>query len=422
MDQVFNSEIDAPYNTDRRADENEHEFRWRICTAKDEGLLDANWNEIAQILNSQIYDDESKWLHECVYRKEHRAAKEFYEQVFLRSLSEAPLDNVVLKTIAEEKAELQKLKQQIMDQKRELRKYERAEARAEHLHEIIREAASKMPKMIDMVQFNHAEVKTDCTEAVLFLTDWHYGMVTENVWNKYDTSVCEERVRQTVAKTIHHIRRHGVDTLHVVILGDMCAGAIHTSARVEAEEVVCEQLMNVSELLAQAIWMLTSAVHKVNVYSTYGNHMRTVQNIKDSIHHDNMERIIPWWLKERLSSRKEVKVIDEGIAEDIVHIPILGHNVIASHGDLDNIKRMGTTMHSVFSKRYGIDVEYVVMGHAHHTESLDALGVEAVIVPALCGSDGYAHGRRLYSEAGQMLMMFTKEEGLQCTYRITYDC
>ena len=54
----------------------------------------------------------------------------------------------------------------------------------------------------------------------------------------------------------------------------------------------------------------THYVNEVSVYSTYGNHARTVQKKEDSIHSDNMERIIPWWLSYRLKDNKNYGLIE----------------------------------------------------------------------------------------------------------------
>lgn len=40
----------------------------------------------------------------------------------------------------------------------------------------------------------------------------------------------------------------------------MIHGDIHTSTRVEAEELACDQLMQVSEIIAQAISVLANVV------------------------------------------------------------------------------------------------------------------------------------------------------------------
>lgn len=402
----------------RRDDENDHQYLWRVGTAKDSGLINLNWPDLAEAINRELHgDNKSEWLHECVYRKEFRAAKEYYDNVFSHLASDERL-----REIERQQKELRKLKQQTSDQRRELAKHERLEARAEHLRNVVREAASGMPAF---------ELKEKCItsggpseyEAVLFLNDWHYGMTTDNVWNKYSIDICKARVNDLYVKVSQYLQRDDVKTLHVVLLGDMCHGAIHTSARVESEETVCNQLIQVSELIARLIDGLTGFVEGVHVYSTYGNHMRTVQNKNDSAHYDNMERIIPWWLAERFRDHENVSIVEQNEYGEIIHVCACHKNILAVHGDLDRLRQAGTTLHTVFSKRYGIDVDYVVMGDKHHSESLDVLGIDCTIAPALCGTDGYAHAKRLYSEPGQIMMLFSESMGSgeqECIYKMTF--
>lgn len=113
-------------------------------------------------------------------------------------------------------------------------------------------------------------------EAVLCLTDWHYGMVCDNVFNKFNADICRRRVSQLVEAVIDRIRLHDITTLHILLMGDFAHGAIHPTVRIESTEQTCDQLMQVSEMLAQVVNEIAEYVPSVRVYSTYGNHMRTV--------------------------------------------------------------------------------------------------------------------------------------------------
>ena len=93
----------------------------------------------------------------------------------------------------------------------------------------------------------------DDNEAVIVFADWHYGMTTDNIWERYNTEVCRRRVEHLVETAIERIKLHRCRKLHILLLGDMAHGAIHTSARVASEELVCDQVMQVSEIIAQAV-------------------------------------------------------------------------------------------------------------------------------------------------------------------------
>lgn len=397
----------------KRDDENERQYIWRICRAKDTGLIDCSWEETALIINRGLGKDEDSYLCESAYRKAYQMARDYYDDVFSKQNDDQRLQA--------QKKEMTMLATQLQDQRREYNKILTGEARAQHLRNVIREAAKDLPALGIVPKGLLEHNVSDC-EAVLFLSDWHYGMKTKNVWNVYNTEIAMNRMLELACKVREALLRHQVSKLHVVILGDMVAGAIHTGTRVAAEELVCEQLMHVSELLAEVINDISQCVPEVQIYTTYGNHSRTIQNLKDSVHADNMERIIPWWLEERFSESDTVNVVSDSECsyDELLLIPVCGWNIAATHGDLDSPKKAGATFGAVFSRKFGKQIDYVVLGHWHHSESVDTLGVDTVVVPSLCGVDSYAHTKRLYSEPGQSLMMFSSQHGRECIYTIRF--
>lgn len=324
--------------------------------------------------------------------------------------------------IAEQTRELQKERQRYFDQRREYKKMLTEEGRREHLEAALAVAAGKLDETVGRI-FPDANVieylnSTECgTEAVLVFSDWHYGMVADNVFNKYNTKICAERVEHVVHQAVNRMLLHRCSKLHIVILGDVMHGAIHTSARVASEELAADQLMQVSEILAQAIEYLSQFVEHTLVYTTYGNHARTIQNKKDSIHRDNMERIVPWWLRQRLKGLDGITIVSEE-ENEFLFIEACGHQFVAAHGDMDSVKSSPRLLATLFQKKYGMDIEYVLLGDKHHRESFDEVGICAMICGSLCGTDDYANSKRLYSQPEQLLLIVTENEGVDAEYRI----
>lgn len=102
----------------------------------------------------------------------------------------------------------------------------------------------------------------------------------------------QKRVKTFVEISKEFIKLNNIDVLDVVMLGDSAHGSIHSTCRVQSEENTCDQLMHVSEIMAEALNDLSKVVNHITLYSCYGNHMRTIQNKNESIHSDNMERIV----------------------------------------------------------------------------------------------------------------------------------
>ena len=394
------------YNLKKREDETQDQYFYRICSMKD--VLGFTWPQMAEVFNAEFGCNNG----DTAYRKRWNA----FKRIFDANTDKIVEDNAYLKEVQDATDELYKAKRQLFDQRREYNKMLVSDARADHLTEQLIEAANNLSikDYSDIFVLKNRE----CTqEALLCLADWHYGQVSDNIWNQYNTQVCLQRVEKLLDKVTDAIMEQHVKTLHIALIGDLFNGAIHTSSRVAAEENTCEQLMHVSEILANMINALSVFVDEVKVYSTYGNHARTIQNKHDSIHADNMERVIPWWLRQRLQDNNKVQIIDSDYYE-FIHMDICGYGVVCVHGDIDNFKNIGPTLHTLFSKKYGKIIDYTFSADKHHLESFEQFGIESAIVGSLCGTDEYANNKRLYSEPMQTLCMFTEEDGKWCTYNI----
>lgn len=329
------------------------------------------------------------------------------------------LNEDILSVIDEKKVELQKERQKFFDQRREFNKAVAADARSEHLYASLIEAANNLEQNIGKIYDDNVHLCSinSKNEAVLVFSDWHYGMKTQNVFNSYNTEICKQRVRDVVQCAIEKIQLHRCSKLHIVVLGDLWHGAIHVGTRVASEELVCDQIMQVSEILAQSIERLSLYVEETTVYVTYGNHARTIQNKNDSIHRDNIERIVPWWLSQRLQGYDNISVTED-TGNEFLFVNACGHELCASHGDLDSVKSSPRLLTTLFQKKYGKDIEYILLGDKHHIESFEELGVCSIMCGSLCGSDDYANSKRLFSTPSQLLLIVNKESGVDAEYRI----
>lgn len=400
-------------------DETEDQCIWRIGQAKANGLLgEITWPEIAEFLNKEFREDETSYYDSSAYRKKYKNFSDAYEGIFSKEQFADEYAQECLKQLQEARDEAYKAKRQWQDQRREYNKILTADARSEHLIGALTKAAENLNETKMLGGYGYPQNVSD-NDAVVICCDWHYGMTTDNIWNTYNTQICKDRVAILRDKVNMYVKLHHVDTLHVLLLGDFIHGALRASVRVASEENTCEQLMNVSEMIAEFISDVSKNVNCVKVYSTYGNHARTIPNKEDSIHSDNLERIIPFWLRQRLNRNNKVEIIDSDFYE-FIHLNVCGHDIVATHGDLERFKKFGVDMHTLFSKKYGINVEYTYSGDKHHFESNDSYGIDNVLVASLCGTDNYANDKRLYSKPGQTFCVFNKEDGKVCSYNITF--
>ena len=395
---------------DKRVGESDFDYHKRIIIGKlvDKALPDTDYSELSSILYGQQFTSDH-------VRKMMRGSLHTLE-LLDKADAEKVRDSSAAAEIERRTRELQKEKERFYDQRREYNKLIRDDARFEHIMESLRESAKNLSESVGTVFDNRKPFEvTGDNEAILVLSDWHYGMVTDNIFNKFDTAICRERVKNVMVNAIDRIKLHGCRKVHIVLLGDFVHGGIHVSTRVASEEYIADQLMHVSEILAQCVDEVSNYVDEVVVYSTYGNHGRIIPNKEESIHKDNIERIIGWWLKERLSDNHKVRFEDD--RDGYLFINANGHDVCAIHGDIDNVKQSPRLITTLMYKGAGKNIECIILGDQHHRESFEELGVVSMICGSLCGTDDYANDKRLFSTPSQLLLVFD-EDGLDAEYRL----
>lgn len=397
---------------ERTANESLIDYHKRLVYGKlvDKTLSDYDYAELSKYVYGKDYAPD-------VVRRMLYGSK-FTLELLDRMREDGIEDPDLLTELRRKQIDLEKERQRFFDQRREYKKLVTSDGRWEYLTGLLADSADRLRQEMGAL-YDDAPVITEYgdADAILVFSDWHYGMKTSNVFNRYDTEICVKRVQAVVRNAIRRIMYNGVRNLHVVILGDIFHGAIHVSARVASEELVCDQLMQSAELLAQSIDELSRHVETTRVYMTYGNHGRTVANKHDNLHRDNLERLIPWWLEQRFKDREDIS-IEEDDGTEFQYINACGHWICATHGDLDTIRSAPLTVSALARKRYGRDIELVLLGDKHHRASDSDFGVDALLCGSLCGTDDYANEHRLYAPPSQLLLTITPEDGVDAEYRL----
>lgn len=407
----FENEL-AKYNLTQE----KYEQLLKDCSNKVQKISDDDWSEICDRYGLKFNPDTIRKgtqppLIGSVFVSEYYKWKE----------SQTKNEDDYLNTLRLEKEEIFKERKLLSDQRRLYYRELTFNARTEHLMDKLVESANRLNEEIPLI-FNEKWFPPNVhKEAIMFWSDWHYGMITDNIWNKFNTEICKNRVKAFIEISKEFIRLNNIDVLNVVMLGDSAHGSIHSTCRVESEEKTCEQLMHVSEIMAEALDDLSKVVNHITLYSCYGNHMRTIQNKSESIHSDNMERIVPWWIEQRLQNNKKIEVAYSEYKE-FTKLNVLGKNICCVHGDLErDFKNIGVTINTLFSRKFGETIDYTISGDKHHLEEFEKFDIESILVRSLCGADEYSNNGRLYSRPGQTLMIFNDVYGREATYNIPLD-
>jgi hypothetical protein len=410
---LFNFEEElAKYNLTQER----YEQLLKDCSNKIQKISDDDWSEICDRYGLKFNPDTIRKgtqppLIGSVFVSEYYKWKE----------SQTNNEDDYLNALRLEKEEIFKERKLLSDQRRLYNRELTFNARSEHLMDKLVESANRLNQEKPLI-FNEKWFPSNIhKEAVMFWSDWHYGMITDNIWNKFNTEICKKRVKTFVEISKEFIKLNNIDVLDVVMLGDSAHGSIHSTCRVQSEENTCDQLMHVSEIMAEALNDLSKVVNHITLYSCYGNHMKTIQNKNESIHSDNMERIVPWWIEQRLQNNKKIEVAYSEYKE-FTKLNVLGKNICCVHGDLErDFKNIGVTINTLFSRKFGETIDYTISGDKHHLEEFEKFDIESILVRSLCGADEYSNNGRLYSRPGQTLMIFNDVYGREATYNIPLD-
>ena len=279
------------------------------------------------------------------------------------------------------------------------------------LKELIAESISKL----EPLTYEFKELVTGESEAVLLISDWHKGQVSDNFFNKFNDEIFHQRVEYLMNKTREYCKLNNIKTIHIMTLGDMINGGIHVQTRIESQENLIEQTIGVSEALSHLFNNLSQEFN-LELYFCRGNHDRVTPSKEEAMNGESFNDIIPWFLKERLKGNERIHFNKNIVDDEIIVAKVCEQIIIGVHGHKDNYNRAIDNL-ALFTKQIP---NYIVMGHFHHSREADLKGVEMIVNPSLCGSDQYAVDGRKFSKAGQKLLMLNKDEGRYATYFISF--
>lgn len=313
--------------------------------------------------------------------------------------------------------EIRKEKVKLADEKNQTRAYVRRIAREETIKEIASNYASVMnkeKKLFAPPENYKSNIDNDKTrEGILLLSDWHYGFDFVNPKNKFNTDICQRRVSALVLKTCELIHQYKLQKVHVLNLSDLIAGRIHLTIRLESREDTITQIMEVSEILAEAINLL-SAHCQIEYHQVNDNHSRLEPNKGDSLELETLCRITPWFLKSRLATNSNVFINDTEYSNDIALFDVLGHKIAAVHGDKDKPEKIVTNL----SRLTGEHFQLICAAHNHHFSATEENDTLVVFNGSLMGTDNYAFSLRLHSTPSQTLIVVSPKNVTEAICRI----
>lgn len=388
--------------------ENYHSYIWRMDELVQSGKYQ-NWKEITPLVNKELFgDDESQYRDESAFRKAAKYARDFYEAgVFGNN------EDDYIKQLRLERQELQKEKQKLSDERVELNRQIRQEARKESYVDLVKriicEDTEPMNVNVHYTLFNSQ------TDLLCHLTDIHTG-IEINTWkNVFNEDILKQRIEKYTSDILDIRGLHQSQNCYLII-GEILSGLIHNNLRLQNNMDLMEQFKYISELISAMLVKLANNFNHVYVYTTPGNHSRVSPKKEDSLDGENMDVLLPFYLKARLQNIENVSICDNTIEPEIAMFNIRGNNVFSSHGHKDSPANVVQN----FTMMFGIKPDIVLLGHRHTNGLTTVYDTKVIESGCVSGNDQYAISIRKTNRPEQTVSV-VGENGLICLYDIQVD-
>lgn len=393
----------------RKDNENEEQFIWRLGQMKDSGEIDLSWPEIADIINREFRTDESEYRLESAYRKPYQYTKRYFESGVFNRLNE----DVYIKELDLKKKELEKERRKLFDARVDYNKIIRQEARKESYLEMVQRiiCENTVPLDIDAKENNFVSNN----DLLCHLTDIHTGIEIHNWKNEFNKDILKTRIEKFTQKILDIRKIHNSQDCYLVI-GEILSGIIHNNLRLQNNMDLMEQFKYISDLISSILVILSKNFHHVYVFVTPGNHSRISPKKEDALDGENMDLLLPYYLKARMQNTQNVSICDNKLDPEVASFKIRRTQVFAVHGHKDN----PSTVVQDFTMMFGLKPNILLMGHRHTNGLLTVYDTKVIQSGCVSGSDNYALSIRKTNRPEQTVSVVS-DDGFECLYDIQLD-
>lgn len=387
----------------RYENETDNQLIYRICKQKD---MIGTWADVRDILNDILgynYTDSA-------YRKKFQ----YFEQI-LNDNGEIFSDTEnQLEELKDLKREIQKEKIKLSDERTELRRLYREQARRESFIDVVKRAITENVEPLlepyHVGNFNYAD-----NDLIVSLTDIHTGIEIDNAFNKFNENILRKRFNTYLQKILEVRERHNSQNCYVII-GEVVSGIIHNNLRIENNLDLMQSFKLVATLISDFLTELSKYFNHVHVYINEGNHSRISPNKEDSIQGENVDVLVPFYLKARLQLIENIFIHENEVMEEIAMFEVRGNIVMSAHGDNDKVSNVVQK----FTMLFDVKPDLVYLGHRHTNAMETVYDTKVIQSGCLSGTDDYALSKRLRNKPEQTISVIT-ENGLECLYDIKFD-
>lgn len=388
---------------------NETPKAYRIRLYKNKELYGLNNEEIGKLCNEAFGVD---WTESAHRKKTQNYLKGYNDAKAELGNADQQLQNMIdenKRLIKEIKKEKQKLSDERVEFNRQIRQEARKESYADMVKRIICEDVDPINIPVHYTLFNSE------TDLLCHLTDIHTGIEIDNWKNVFNEDVLKQRIEKYTSDILDIRGLHQSQNCYLVI-GEILSGLIHSNLRLQNNMDLMEQFKYVSELISAMLVRLANNFNHIYVYTTPGNHSRISPKKEDSLDGENMDVLLPFYLKARLQNVDNVSICDNTIEPEIAMFNIRGNNVFSAHGHKDSPANVVQN----FTMMFGIKPAIVLLGHRHTNGLTTIYDTKVIESGCVSGSDMYAMSIRKTNRPEQTVSVIG-EDGLICLYDIKLD-
>lgn len=384
--------------------ETDNQYIFRICSHKDEI---GTWCDVAEVINETLGLEKD----ECCYRKSWKA---------FQDMQKVNVDNAfdgqeILQSIQDERRALEKEKVKFRDERNEVRRLMRLQARGESMRELVERCIGEY----NPADYPHIKIFNeyhDRTDLIVHLTDLHSGSGIKNSFNIYDKEVMFDRIKEYCSKVAEVASRHNSEVCHIVLGGDLVNGVIHVNSRLENNEHVIQQVISAAEVIAWFVSEISRFMAKVRVYSVPGNHSRIFPNREQNQYGEYLDKLVTYIVSTKCAKFDNIEFIDNKIEDSIASFCVKKKLVYAVHGDKDSVSSVVQNL----TMMTGMKPDIVLMGHRHTNGLTTVYDTKVYESGCVSGSDTYCMDKRLRNNPEQTIIVIG-DKGVDCAYDVTLD-
>lgn len=362
-------------------------------------ISDLDWSEICEKYDCGIHPDQLRKMGAGI-----------------RLAAEAGMLSLDGEKVVSRPYDLQKMR----DLRNEMSEIHRAQARSEALREAVEEAAGKLPPIrVEALPTPQSSGKT----LVLCMGDFHFGAewtvkgLYGETLNRYNPEIFAQRMAELLGQVATILAKEGITDVALLMCGDSLDGMLRPSQLMKLRWGVVESCIRFAEYMSAWIGELSRIAH-VRVFNVDANHteLRPLGSRRGDFNNENFEKIITWYIAERLKENANVEVDAE--SEAMKRLDVQGFSFLVTHGtDIKHMENAAKQAMLLYNER----IDFLICAHKHREQGAisgytDSGNSMVIRVPSICGMDDYAQRLGYGGKPGALAMVIEAGYGRRCVY------